>query len=286
MSMLPGVIRRGTYISSLDCIESVDKVIAGVPMDHTCSFRPGTRFGPAAIRDVSDVLETYSPELERDLSDVAFFDAGDLELPFGDVEESISRIREMVSRILDMGKTPGILGGEHLVTLPVVEAILEHENDLHIVHFDAHADLREDYCGEKLSHATVMRHIAERIGGENIFQFGIRSGTREEFCFAMHNTNMFRGDLVECMSSVVDDVRHKPIYITLDIDVLDPAYAPGTGTPEPGGASSRELLGAIRLLEGANIVGFDIVEVSPQYDSSERTQIVAAKLLRELLLIS
>jgi agmatinase len=284
--MLPGVVRRGTYINSLERIESADTVIVGVPMDHTCSFRAGTRFGPSAIRNVSDVLETYSPELSRDLSDVAFFDAGDLELPFGDVRESIRRIRETVSRILKMRKTPGILGGEHLVTLPIIEAILEYESDLHVVHFDAHADLREDYCGERLSHATVMRHIAERIGGENIFQFGIRSGTREEFVFAMQNTHMFCGNLVESMNSVIGSMCHKPIYITLDIDVLDPAYAPGTGTPEPGGASSRELLEAIRLFEGANIVGFDIVEVSPQYDSSERTQIVAAKLLRELLLLS
>lgn len=284
--MLPGVIRRGTYMGSMDSIENAEKVIVGVPMDYTCSFRPGARFGPSAIRDVSDVLETYSPELWRDLTDVPFYDAGDLELPFGYVEESIGRIRETTGRILKMGKIPCILGGEHLVTLPVIEALLEHVNDFHIVHFDAHADLREDYCGKKLSHATVMRHIADIIGGDNIFQFGIRSGTREEFSYAMKNTHLFRGNLVECMKSVVNDVCSKSIYITVDIDVLDPAYAPGTGTPEPGGASSLELLESIRLLDGADVLGFDIVEVSPPYDSSERTQIVAAKILRELLLMS
>ena len=146
--------------------------------------------------------------------------------------------------------------------------------------------MRDEYCGEKLSHATVMRRIFEKTGGENIFQFGIRSGTREEFAFAAQNTRMFRGNLVECVRDVLPDMCKKPVYITLDIDVLDPAYAPGTGTPEPGGACSKELLDAVRLFKNAHIVGFDIVEVSPNYDSSERTQIVAAKLLRELLLIS
>lgn len=283
--MLSNVSRGGVFLGSLDSIDPARIVIVGAPMDYTSCYRAGSRFGPEAIRNVSDVLETYSPALDRDLSEVDFFDAGDISLPFGNVEESLKRIGTVVKEIIGSGRVPVVLGGEHLVTLPVVQEVSRYYEDLYVFHFDAHADLRTAFEGERLSHATVIRTIAEIIGGSKIFQFGIRSGTRDEFCYAKENTNMMPGSVLEAVKSSLDVIGKSPVYITIDIDVLDPAFAPGTGTPEPGGCSSSELLESIYALKDLNIVGFDIVEVNPAYDNSERTQIIGAKLLREFLLI-
>jgi agmatinase len=261
-------------------------VLVGVPMDFTCSFRPGTRFGPQKIREVSIGIEEYSIYMDKSLDDASFYDSGDLDLPIGNVEKSLEIIEEAAGEILNDGKFPLFIGGEHLISVPVIKKVYEkYKEELVLIHFDAHADLREDYLGCPMSHASAIRRVIDFMPSKNIYQFGIRSGTKEEFQFANRNTNMFTLEVYEPLKAVIDKFKDKPIYITLDIDVLDPAYANGTGTPEPGGISSNELIKSMGLLKDLNIVGFDIVEVSPHYDLSDRTAILAAKIIRDVILM-
>lgn len=272
------------FMGSRERYEEADIVIIGLPMDYTVSFRPGTRMGPQQVRTVSIGLEEYSVYLDRDLADSRYYDAGDVILPFGNVTESLRRIEEVAGQLLADGKKPIFIGGEHLVSYPLVKAVAAKYSDLAVVHFDAHADLREDYLDEVLSHATVIRRICDTIGSRNVYQFGIRSGTREEFAFAKANTNTYVDQMLGPLGQVISALRGRPVYVTLDIDVVDPAYAPGTGTPEPGGCSARDILKAIHQLGELHIVGFDLVEVSPIYDTNDQTALLAAKLVREAIL--
>lgn len=258
-------------------------VIFGAPFDSTTSFRPGTRFASKAIRGDSFGIETYSPYLDRDLLDISVFDAGDIELPFGSPERALDDIKAMTAEILDDGKIPCMVGGEHLVTLGAVRAAAERYDNLHIIHLDAHADLREEYLGQELSHASVMRRCYELVGKGHIYQFGIRSGEKSEFEWAKDNVIMNRFNL-NGFSDVVKKLDGMPVYFTLDLDILDPSIFSGTGTPEPGGISFLELLDAIHQLSCLNIVGFDVNELSPVYDQSGVSTAVACKALRELLL--
>jgi len=262
-----------------------DIVIFGVPFDGTTSYRPGTRFAPAAIRNESYSIETYSPYLDKDLSDIKVFDGGDLELAFGNTERVLAQIEEFTQQILSDNKLPVMLGGEHLVTLGAIRAVYKKYPDLCIVHFDAHADMRDDYLGERLSHATVMRRCHDLLGDKRIFQFGIRSGERDEFIFSENHNfiNKFSfSNLAEMCKRLGE--QKLPVYFTLDLDVLDPADFPGTGTPEAGGVRFTELLDAVIDVCGLNIVGLDINELSPPYDSSGRSTSLACKILREILL--
>ncbi len=260
-------------------------VLVGAPFDGTTSFRPGTRFAPPQMRIDSYGLETYSPYLDRDLEDYAICDAGDISFPFGNVTETLSAIRTTISEILCAGKKPVMIGGEHLVSLPAIEAVFAHYPDLHIIHFDAHTDLRQDYMGEPLSHATVMRRVWDFVGDGRLFQFGIRSGTKEEFEWAKTHTHLNKFDfssLEDCLSILKD----KPVYLSIDLDVLDPSLFSGTGTPEAGGATMKELIDALLLLKPLNLVGADVVELSPHYDPSGVSTAVACKVLREVLLLT
>jgi agmatinase len=261
-------------------------VIFSAPMDATTSFRPGTRLAGNAIRVDSIGVEWYSPYQNMSLKAFKTCDIGDLDLPIGEVEGALKVINQTTAAILKDGKKPMMIGGEHLVTLPVIEAIVKKHKDLHIIHFDAHTDLREEFFGRKLSHATVMRRIFDLLGKGKIYQFGIRSGDESEFKWAdQGNITMRRYDLVG-VENVVKKLKNKPVYITIDIDVLDPAVVPGTGTPEPGGVSYRELLEAImKLRELKNIVGADIVELAPNLDPSGASTAAAAKTLREMVLL-
>lgn len=277
--------RLGRFMGSSEDYKNCSLVIIGAPMDFTVSFRPGTRNGPAEIRNVSEGLEEFSFDLGLDLSNRHFFDAGDILLPLGSVEKSLECIKNAVNIILKDGKKPLVLGGEHLVSLPVVEQVARVYPEVIVLHFDAHADLRDEYLGEKLSHATVMRRIAEVVGGERIFQLGIRSGTREEFQWGSENTRMYPGKILEPLRDIINEIKKVPVYITLDIDVVDPAFAPGTGTPEPGGCNSSEILRALHLLKGLNVVGMDLVEVCPVLDKSQITALLAAKLVRDAILL-
>lgn len=258
-------------------------VLFGAPFDGTTSFRPGTRFGPSAIRNESFGIETYSPYFDKDLGDYSIFDFGDLEFPFGNTEKVLEIIRNFTETLLNDEKIPVMLGGEHLITLGTVQALAQHYPDLHIIHFDAHTDLREEYLGEALSHSTVMRRIWDLLGDGRIHQFGIRSGERHEFSFAKDHTDMHRFNLCGFVK-VVEALKGKPVYFSLDLDVLDPSIFCGTGTPEAGGVGFQELLNAILRLHELNLVGCDINELSPHYDPSGTSTAVACKITREILL--
>ena len=262
-------------------------VLFGAPYDSTTSFRPGTRFGPAAMRAESFGIETYSMLQDRDLAeDASVFDSGDLELPFGAPDAALDMIESRASEILDAEKIPFLLGGEHLVTLGSVRAVAKRYPDLHIVHFDAHADLREDYLGVKLSHACVLRRCHDILGDGRIFQFGIRSGTRDERQFMKdgHVTTELFSD--STLPEVIKKIGpNAPVYLTIDLDVIDPSEFPGTGTQEAGGFKFLQLLGDLRqICENLNVVALDNVELSPALDPTGRSTALACKLLREELL--
>ncbi len=264
--------------------DTSDIVILGAPFDGTVSYRPGTRFGPQAIRQELYGLESYSLYLDRDLDDMRIGDLGDTEMPLGNTIGALKAIGEKSEAALADGKRIVTLGGEHLVSLPVIEAYAKHYPDLVVIQLDAHADLRESFCGEKLSHACVMRRVYDFLGSGRIFQFGIRSGTKEEFDFAEAHTRMSRFDL-SGLPEAVQEIGTKPVYLTIDLDVLDPSVFAGTGTPEPGGVTFKELQKGLAEMAGLNIVGADLVELSPHYDASGVSTAVACKALRETLLI-
>lgn len=265
--------------------EAANLVLYGAPFDSTTSFRPGARFGPAAMRHESFGLETYSPYQNADLTDCAVFDSGDLELCFGNAELALADIEQRTAEILSAGKFPLLLGGEHLVTLGAVTALLQKYPDLHIIQFDAHADLRDDYLGAKLSHACVMHRCHDRMGDGRIHQFCIRSGEREEFHFAEEHTDLhpFGFDGLESLVSKLVPID-APVYLTIDLDCLDPSVLSGTGTPEAGGVTFLQLLDAIRAVCKTNIVGADVNELAPMLDASGVSTATACKVLRELIL--
>lgn len=259
-------------------------VLFGAGFDSTTSFRPGARFGPSAIRNESFGIETYSPYQDKDMTDYRFFDSGDIDVTFGGVRRTIADIAMRTDMILTDGKLPFMIGGEHLVTLGSVMAVKEKNDDLYIIHFDAHADLRDDYLGQQLSHACVLRRCHELVGDGHIFQFGIRSGDREEFRFAEEHTTMHRFSF-DGLEETVEKLKGKNVYFTLDLDVLDPSIFPGTGTPEAGGVTFDELRKAVTLVCGnLNIKGCDVCELSPVYDQSGVSTAAACKIVREMLL--
>ena len=280
--MLPNI---ETFIGCESSFEEASIVLYGAPFDSTTSFRPGARFGPSAMRHESFGLETYSPYQDKDLMDISVFDSGDLELCFGSSEMALSDIEKRAEEILGAGKFPLLLGGEHLVTLAAVRAVAAKYPDLHIIHFDAHADLRDDYLGAKLSHACVLRRCHEIVGDGHIHQFCIRSGEREEFQFASRHTD-FHPFTFEGLGETVRELKEKqvPVYFTIDLDCMDPSVFPGTGTPEAGGVSFLELLKAIRIVSQTNVVGADVNELAPMLDVSGVSTATACKVLRELLL--
>lgn len=273
-----------TFIACDKEYGEADTVIFGAPFDGTTSYRPGTRFGSKYIRAESYGIETYSPYQDKDLEDLAVFDGGDLDLPFGNTEKVLQMIEEYADGVLADEKMPIMIGGEHLVTLGAVKAALKKYPELCIVHFDAHADLRDEYLGEKLSHACVLRRCHDLTGDGRIFQFGIRSGERAEFLFAKEHTQMNRFDFGG-LENVCRALKDKPVYFTIDLDVLDSSVFPGTGTPEAGGVDFNQLVKAVITVGGlTDVVAADINELSPPYDPSGVSTAAACKILRELLL--
>ena len=274
-----------TFIACDAPYEEAKIVLFGAPFDSTTSFRPGARFGSAAMRHESFGIETYSPYQDKDLMDCAVFDSGDLELCFGSTEAALQDITERAQTILEDGKLPLLMGGEHLVTLGSVRAVAEKYPDLHIIHFDAHADLRQDYLGAELSHACVIRRCHDILGDGRIHQFCIRSGDREEFRFAHAHTEMHKFDFsgLEALCTRLAEAK-TPVYFTIDLDCLDPSAFPGTGTPEAGGVTFLQLLAAIRTVAKTNVVGADVNELAPMLDNSGVSTAMACKVLRELIL--
>ena len=263
--------------------EEARVVLYGAPYDSTTSFRPGTRFGSRAIRSESYGLELYSPYQDAELRG-RVLDSGDLELPFGDPAPALAMIEARAAEILQGGKVPFLLGGEHLVTLGAVRAAAKAHPDLHILHFDAHADLRADYLGSPLSHACVLRRCHELVGDHRIYQFGIRSGDKAEFDWGKGHVFTHKFDL-EGLGEALDALQGKPVYLTVDLDVLDPSVFPGTGTPEPGGVSFDALRRAVTdACRRLNIVAADDNELSPHYDASGISTAAACKIVREMLI--
>lgn len=275
---------RQDFISCDSDLQSAQIVLFGAPFDGTVSYRPGTRFAPKAIRGESFGIETYSPYQDKDLSDIKVCDLGDLEFPFGNPEAVLKIIEDTSAEILGLNKKPFMVGGEHLVSLGAVRAAAKKFPELNIIHFDAHTDLRDEYLGQKLSHATVMRRCHDILGDARIFQFGIRSGDRPEFEWAKSHVFMNKFNLNN-IEHALDKIAGTPIYMTVDLDVLDPSEFPGTGTPEAGGVSFEELRRALlKVAETGNVVACDVNELSPTYDQSGASTALACKIIREILL--
>jgi agmatinase len=272
-----------TYLSASDSFEKSKGVILGCPYDGSASFRPGARFGPSAIRRASWGIETFSPYFQRDLSQCSIHDMGDLELPLGEKKISLGLIRNGLGKILSEKKFPILLGGDHLITLPIIEEMLTIYPRLYLLQIDAHTDLREDYLGEPLSHSTVMRKVVDHLGEGRLFQIGIRSGTEEEFKLARKMKSIVSLD-PGSLSSMMKRLRNQPVYITLDLDVIDPSLLPGVGTPEPGGLNFQEFILLLKKLQGLHVIGFDIVELTPDYDPTQVSSITASVILREMIL--
>jgi len=260
-------------------------VLFGAPFDSTTSFRPGTRFAPHAIRSESFGLETYSPWLDRDLEDISVFDSGDIELCIGSAEKALDQISERTATILKDGKIPFMMGGEHLVTLGAFREVFKNYPSVHIIHFDAHTDLRDDYLDVKLSHACVIRRCHDLVGDGRIHQFGIRSGERAEWQWAREGHTDLHPFSFEGLEETVNGLGNVPVYFTIDLDVMDPSVFPGTGTPEYGGVTFMQLLEAIKTVcGGCNIIGLDVNELCPSYDQTGASTAAACKIIRELLL--
>ena len=273
-----------TFIGCASDFPAATLVLLGAPFDGTVSFRPGARFAPSQIRVESVGLETYSPYFDADLTDFAICDLGDLELPFGTTEKVLKLVQEQVRQIFQYNKKLIMIGGEHLISLPaIIEAKRKYE-DLVVLHFDAHTDLRSEYLGEPLSHATVMRRVWEVLGDGRIWQFGIRSGTREEFHWAKAGHTVLQMHDFTGLEAAIAKIGHRPVYLTIDLDVLDPSVLPGTGTPEAGGVTFLDLITALKAVSILNIIGSDLVELAPHYDHSGSSTAVACKVLRELII--
>jgi agmatinase len=271
------------YISANASFGESRGVILGCPYDGSASFRPGARFGPPAIRRASWGIETFSPYLQRNLTQYSIHDMGDLELPLGEKKLSLGLIQKAVRRILSEKKIPILLGGDHLITLPIIEEIFPIYPTLHMIHIDAHTDLREGYLGEALSHSTVMRKVVDHLGEGRLFQIGIRSGTEDEFKLARKWKSIVSNDS-HSLKALVKRLKNLPVYVTLDLDVIDPGLFPGVGTPEPGGLTFQDLLSLLKELRSLRIVGFDVVELTPDYDPTGISSVTASVILREMIL--
>jgi agmatinase len=272
-----------TFLSANASFEESKIVIIGCPYDGSASFRPGARFGPSAIRRASWGIETYSPYFERDLSQLLIHDMGDLELPLGKKKGSLALIRKAIRRILSEKKFPIILGGDHLITLPILEEVFRVYPHLRLLQIDAHTDLRDDYLGETHSHSTVMRRVVDRLGEGRLFQVGIRSGIEEEFKLAKKMKSIFSSDQGS-LRSMVRRLGNQPVYITFDLDVMDPSLLPGVGAPDPGGLTFQGFISLLKELQPLHVIGFDLVELTPDYDPTQISSITASVILRELIL--
>jgi len=276
-------IMEQTFISAKASFAEAKAVILGCPYDGSATFRPGARFGPSTIRKASWGIETYSPYQESDLTQIKIHDMGDLELPLGEKKASLSVIRKALRKILSRKKFPILLGGDHLITLPVVKEILPLYPHLHLLQIDAHTDLRDDYLGDSLCHSTVMKRVVDLLGKERLFQIGIRSGTEEEFKLARKMRSIVSLD-PGSLASMIKCLKNQPVYVTLDLDVVDPSLLPGVGTPEPGGLSFKELISLLKKVQSLHVIGFDMVELTPDYDPTQISSVTASVILREMIL--
>jgi len=279
-----GAIFMGAQRSIDNCKVS----LLGVPYDGTSCFRPGSRFGPSAVREDSYGIETYCPQLNLDLEDITFADLGSLDVPIGDTKLIIDNVKNATDILLKNNLKPLIIGGEHSITSGVVKSIITNFPDLIMIQLDAHADLRNEWLGNKYSHACTMKRCLEILPSKKIFQIGIRSGTKLEF-IEMKNTQRLiphtSGENAKYLEEVLDNFKEKPIYLTFDLDWFDPSIMPGTGTPEPGGYFWRDFAAIIEVLKSRRLIGADVVELSPRLDNSGISSILAAKVIRSLIML-
>jgi agmatinase len=281
--MLSGPFLPRNWTNSTENFDETDCVMVGLPYDETCSYRPGARFAPELIRIASYGLESYSPIQGRDLDEVKFYDAGEIEFQLGNRDDSLQKIQTAATETISYNKKWLGIGGEHLVTYPVIKAYKLKYPELYVIHFDAHADVRENYLDEELSHACAMKRVSEIITPDNLIQIGIRSGTQEEFQWMKENNTLAKTQ--EELKEKLKFLENKPVFLSIDLDVLDPSLMSGTGTPEPGGMTYNEFMSWLMLLKKLNIVGADVVELSPHYDHSGVSTVTAAKVIREVLLL-
>ena len=260
--------------------QKAEVVILGIPFDRTSSFIPGSRFAPSQIRTAFDNVESYSPYQNRDLSSAKIHDTGDIVFSSIDTKSAMNQIKKEIAKHLTCRKKILSIGGEHTITVPIVQIFKEHYPKLKVIQFDAHADLRNEYLGEKLCHATAMRRVSEIVGANNLYQLGIRSMTKDE-----SNTKMYPFNIEKHIPRVKKQLGKTPVYLTLDIDVLEIGTMPAVATPEPGGCSFAELVSALVKLSGCQIVGADLVEYNPLSVASLAYASTAAVLLREMLLL-
>ncbi len=279
-----GAIFMGAQRSIDQCKVS----LLGVPYDGTCCFRPGSRFGPSAIREDSYGIETYCPQLNLDLEDINFADIGSLDVPIGDAKLIIDHVRDATNILLNNNLKPLIIGGEHSITSGVIKSIITNYPELILIQLDAHADLRDEWLGSKFSHACTMKRCIEILPSKKIFQIGIRSGTKSEFIEMKNSKSLIQhsvGEKAKYLEEALESFKGTPIYLTFDLDWFDPSIMPGTGTPEPGGYYWRDFATIIDVLKSHNLIGADVVELSPKLDNSGISSILAAKVIRSLIML-
>ncbi|MEM2878080.1 MAG: agmatinase [Candidatus Hadarchaeales archaeon] len=256
-------------------------VFLGVPLDVTSSYRSGYRFAPASIRAASANIETYLTSAKLDVFEkLNISDLGDLVVTPTDLNATGERMVAILKEILYSGKIPAILGGEHTLTYFSMKAV----GDVFLIHLDAHRDLRDEYMGDRLCHATVMRRVLDTLSPGKLIQIGIRSCSKEEdeIKLEVYSSEEVSEDPDRVAALVEKKVGKAPVYLSIDIDVLDPAFAPGVATPEPGGISSTDLFRLLRRFGRMNLKGFDVVELTPPHDNGI-TAFAAAKAAYEVL---
>src|SRR5690554_2129311 len=275
--------KKNTFIACEATYQKADIVMFGADFDGTVSYRPGTRFGPSEIRKASYGLETYSMALKLDLEHLKVFDAADLECVMGNVNAAHQQIYEFTKKVVNDGKVPLMIGGEHSCTYPAYHAVQEVFDDVMMIQCDAHADMRENYMNVKASHASVMYRLFEQEKN-NLKQIGIRSATKQEHDMMIKHDTLLDDDS-STLQTFIESLKDRPLYVSVDLDVLDPCVLPGTGTPEPNGFSFNHLMECLTILFKGNVVGMDVMECAPDYDSSKVSSVVGAKVVREVLLM-
>jgi len=289
----PRTFMRLPFIETLD--KDMDFVITGVPFDSGQSFRTGARFGPEAIRDFSILLRPYNPEQAINIFDyVSGVDYGDIPVVPGYIQDTYEKMEEALSPIVQQGIIPIVLGGDHSITLAELRAIAKKHGPVALLQFDAHSDTWDSYFGKKYNHGTVFRRAIEEglLDVSRSLQIGMRGGLygiedlddARNLGLDVYTTNQYKKAGVERMLEIIHQrVGNGPVFLSFDIDFLDPVYAPGTGTPEVSGASMDDALAFVRGLTGINFVGFDLVEVLPAYDHGQITAAAAANIVYEFI---
>ncbi|HZO74431.1 MAG TPA: agmatinase [Ktedonobacteraceae bacterium] len=288
-------VRTFARLPYVTTTEDVDAMVLGVPFDTGVSYRAGARFGPAAIRDASSLLRPYNPAANVDVfGTLSVTDGGDLSVVPGYIEDSYARIEAGLQPVIDAGVIPICLGGDHSITLAELRVVARRYGPLGLAHFDAHSDTWDEYFGRKYNHGTTFRRAIEEnlLEPARCIQVGMRGSVyaagdydipRRLGMQLIPDEEMRQHSMAEVARIVRERIGDGPTFLTFDVDFVDPAYTPGTGTPEVGGVTSWEALQLLRGLRGGNFVAFDIVEVLPAYDPAQITALLAANVAYEML---